>query len=795
MPTGYQSPLESVPRRRLAAVVIIIIVGVAAVLRLHHLQSKQFWGDEVHTYLVANLSGSLADLWNRCWQTGLVADPPLYYLLSHYSVPQPFWHTEAALRMLSVLFGVGSVFLIYVIVRRLRGEFAACIAAALLALSAFAIQYSQEHRPYSMLLFTSLLLYDALLRASSRINWRLWLYVVFAAALLIYTHFFGGFALASAYVVWSIRMIVMYRRTRQGRYLLAMFSLPVVLTILYIPVILKASPFLHKMSIVVDPNGSGTQQTVNEWLASRKSPIGYAGEQLKAFAAWRAGSAPLLWYVFAGVIAVLGMLRGFKRSPWLSAAIVFCIVTGFAMSVAFYDGLKFPFDARRGIFLLPFAILFATDGLMIPAAIGTRARRIWVYVSGLALTILLLVTALTGEASVYVAYDAHGWRNEASQADWRGMAKYVGQEARPNDLCAVPIPNGRTWIRLHYAFYHEVFAGRVPIVLPRAVGDIEECLVKASGLWLIVAEPQNLSDDMFAYLLAEGQWKTFFGGAVVYLPGSSAGTRHLSLLTLDRAPAALSFVRGSFTGDVVLTSPLRATLRFDAETTFSLLGMEEGPQEFDLHPAGNDTPCTFGIFRRVPLGQWQPAIEFSVLLPSSKLVNFPLKDDKPFLFLRHNGSAYYYIYVDEPGYYYLSMEAANDRPGPIRARVFFSQTGEGPRFVWGRANNRFSTVRGKVLLPQGPVIMTVYYDSFTRLENSSITDLDSANSFKFTRWKLEKAEGTARALAAGVDIQKDDDLATSTSGQGKWPVVTGEFAGNPTDPVIYRSDKTINPFR
>ncbi|PWZ67890.1 glycosyltransferase family 39 protein, partial [Staphylococcus pseudintermedius] len=69
---------------------------------------------------------------------------PLYYILLR--VWMQFGTSDAWLRGLSVLFGLGSVFLTYQLGRRLAGEKTGLLAALLLALSPLFINHAQEVR-------------------------------------------------------------------------------------------------------------------------------------------------------------------------------------------------------------------------------------------------------------------------------------------------------------------------------------------------------------------------------------------------------------------------------------------------------------------------------------------------------------------------------------------------------------------------------------------------------------------------------------------------------------------------
>src|SRR5581483_10632015 len=78
--------------------------------------------------------------------------PPLYYLtLRPWSTL--FGSSEIALRSLSVLFGTATIYLVYLIGRKMFNEEVGIITALLLATSSLHVYYSQEARMYSMSAF------------------------------------------------------------------------------------------------------------------------------------------------------------------------------------------------------------------------------------------------------------------------------------------------------------------------------------------------------------------------------------------------------------------------------------------------------------------------------------------------------------------------------------------------------------------------------------------------------------------------------------------------------------------
>jgi Dolichyl-phosphate-mannose-protein mannosyltransferase len=128
--------------------------------------------------------------------------PPLYFILAWVSAK--LGDPTVLIRLPSLVLGSATIPLLYALGLRTVGRRAALIAAALIALSPFAIFYSVEARPYATLMFLSVVSTLALLRASEPERSRWW-WVVYAAtaSAAIYTHYTAIFVLGGQ-AVWAL---------------------------------------------------------------------------------------------------------------------------------------------------------------------------------------------------------------------------------------------------------------------------------------------------------------------------------------------------------------------------------------------------------------------------------------------------------------------------------------------------------------------------------------------------------------------------------------------------------------
>jgi 4-amino-4-deoxy-L-arabinose transferase-like glycosyltransferase len=168
-----------------------LLVGLtiaAAILRFATIDVQSYWFDEA---LTAKLVGSpFGDMLSEIPDSELT--PPLYYVLA-WPWAHVFGTEEGALRAFSAGIGIAVVPVAYLVGRELVSRRAGLVVAALVAFNPLLVWYSQEARPYSLLVLlgaVSLLFFArALRRGASR---DLWLWAL-ASALALLTHYFAAF--------------------------------------------------------------------------------------------------------------------------------------------------------------------------------------------------------------------------------------------------------------------------------------------------------------------------------------------------------------------------------------------------------------------------------------------------------------------------------------------------------------------------------------------------------------------------------------------------------------------------
>jgi mannosyltransferase len=161
----------------------ILVAGV--VLRLAALGHKSFWVDEIASVVIAQRTGST--FWYWVWhEEGNMA---AYYVMLHEWLH--FGVGEGAVRLLSLIPGVGAVPVMYGLGARLFGRKAGLLAAGFLALNACSVVVSQEARAYSFLVLGVLASTYFFVQLIERPTYsRAWIYGL-VAGLTFYFQYFG----------------------------------------------------------------------------------------------------------------------------------------------------------------------------------------------------------------------------------------------------------------------------------------------------------------------------------------------------------------------------------------------------------------------------------------------------------------------------------------------------------------------------------------------------------------------------------------------------------------------------
>ncbi len=192
---------------------LLSILVIAFLLRLPGL-NRDLWYDE--TWSLFNARGAdvvprmipngpefTSELFNRDggWRGIFVAvghseaTPPLYFILLRLWI-EAVGESNRSLRSLSIMFGMASLLVIYLLGRKAFDEKIGLAAAAWLAVLPVHIQYSQEVRAYALVgllvMLASWAFWSAFQKIHRRDEWKYWTLYAGLAAACLYTHPFAA---------------------------------------------------------------------------------------------------------------------------------------------------------------------------------------------------------------------------------------------------------------------------------------------------------------------------------------------------------------------------------------------------------------------------------------------------------------------------------------------------------------------------------------------------------------------------------------------------------------------------
>ena len=176
---------------------LLVILAVATLLRFYHLGFQSAWLDEVNTFIYADPKFSLNEIHQKILQ--VEGTPDFFFIIVKF-ICLIFGHTVFTLRILSAMAGVLSVYYIFLLTEKLFDRKTAYLSAILLTFSYFAIEYSQEARSYSLLIFLIIFSYNRLVIFINNKTYKNAAILGFCVGLIPNAHIFGLLNVATIYL-------------------------------------------------------------------------------------------------------------------------------------------------------------------------------------------------------------------------------------------------------------------------------------------------------------------------------------------------------------------------------------------------------------------------------------------------------------------------------------------------------------------------------------------------------------------------------------------------------------------
>jgi uncharacterized membrane protein len=323
-----------VDKKQLGVIFSILFIGILArCINITH----SFWLDEAAQALES--SRPLSQQFN------IIPDfqPPLYHLIVHFFAKGN--HHEWWLRLVSVIPGILSIWLTFVIAKKWFSFETASLAAILLATSQFHTFYSQELRPYSLATLCALVVVVGYqhIKAHQRGGW--WWFIIGSIAGIYSTYVFPFFLIAM--IGLMIGEKISLKQLAGATLLIAASFVPWVPT------------FTQQLQV-----GTSLAQTSTVWSQMVSPPM---LKMLPLTAAkFMFGRIPLksdirqiIYFGIVGFLMVIACFRGLSKKS-LPIIIWLCV----PIMLAWIVSIKIPIlDPKRVLFCLPALYILIAQGI------------------------------------------------------------------------------------------------------------------------------------------------------------------------------------------------------------------------------------------------------------------------------------------------------------------------------------------------------------------------------------------------------------------------------------------------
>ncbi len=222
--------------------VLIIILLIGSLLRFYGLSNQSLRLDELYSWKSGNHETLFEAIKHAAAKD---VHPPGYHIILYF-LEKYIGDTETILRLPSAISGVLSIFVIFLLGTRIYSYQEALISSALMAVLWCPIYYSQEVRPFSiLLLFTMLATYYWIqmlkeLNEKEKVSFYIICFYSMSAIISSYLHYFGLYLIFLQGLVIALFFI----RSRQRLfYILITYSLIICAYLPWIPVMLQHASY------------------------------------------------------------------------------------------------------------------------------------------------------------------------------------------------------------------------------------------------------------------------------------------------------------------------------------------------------------------------------------------------------------------------------------------------------------------------------------------------------------------------------------------------------------------------
>jgi len=423
---------------------IYIILLLGAILRIISL-NQSFWLDEATSALVVK-DLNIVEILTKFSPADF--HPPLYYLLLKiWTIP--FGISEISTRLLSVSIGLVTIWIVYLLGKRILNQNLGVTAAILMAVAPLHIYYSQEARMYALetfLVCLSAYFFLGTFKQASLKNW-----LGFSISLLA-LGFSDYLPLLMIPLFWAYAIFSKKTRKWWGGFLIAQVPL------------VAGFAFWSPVLMTQLAAGFGVQSSSPAWwqVLGRSSLKELLLIPVK-FMVGRISFENKI--IYAGIVLLVGILNLFlmvKAIKYFTKTVFLWLWLLIPIVLAFFLGFKVSvFSYFRLIFVLPAFYLLLALGLL---ALKKKVFPL--------LFVLLIITNMAFSLTYLLNLRFH-------RENWRDLVSYIKEQSQSKKSLVVFPTNSQQEAYVYYvgkraSYYGEVNGKEEQIWLMRYVQDIAD---------------------------------------------------------------------------------------------------------------------------------------------------------------------------------------------------------------------------------------------------------------------------------------------------------------------------------
>lgn len=456
------------PSRNTVLLGLIVLIG--SFLRVFRIGSESLWLDEGYSVHFVETMSFAALAFELPWTDN---SPPLYYLVLDVWTAA-FGYSESTIRLLSALFGIATIVVIYLLGSELYSKDVGLLSAGLLSVSSFHVWYAQDARTYTLLALLASLSFLFLLRSRDDEAGiaRTVPYVVSTVA-LVYTHTFGLFVVLAQWTFVFGEEVLSEGRTDWAD-LLDWVKIQTVVGVLVLP-------YLRVLLVRVVSDGGEVWVQIPPVAYVVTTPLSYFSTS------WVLEWNPMVYF---GLLAFVGALGAVAVLPRTSATTRDREPSRDASTA---DGRSTP--ERPALLLVPWVVIpIAVPALVTYAFTPIYVQRYTIPASiGLFILVARGLSRLPRPSARLVAvvlvlsvslYPLPTMYADDQKEQWRESAQYVEENADSDDL--VVLSRGD----LSYPFGYYFDSGQVPVTTASESTLREEQrtrIAESETVWLVLS--------------------------------------------------------------------------------------------------------------------------------------------------------------------------------------------------------------------------------------------------------------------------------------------------------------------